>query len=106
MGTGINSRVQWATRIHETPDPDLTGHRGDKNTQTDGRVHRHGKGEAANTTKDFREEQNCNYSVGQRRPSMWLSAKPEVDARSEVMTSLTNAPNGNIGRGRCGGERV
>lgn len=30
--------------IHETPDPDLTGHRGDKNTQTDGRVPRQGGG--------------------------------------------------------------
>lgn len=36
------------------PDPDIAGHHGDKNTQTDGRVHRQG-GEAASTTKDFRE---------------------------------------------------
>lgn len=43
------------------PDPDIAGHHGDKNTQTDGRVHRQGGGEAASTTKDFREG-NCNYS--------------------------------------------
>lgn len=75
------------------PDPDLTGHHGDKNTQTDGTVHRHGGG-AANTTKDFREEQNCNYSVGPRPTSMWLSAKLEVGAHSEIMTSLTERKDG------------
>lgn len=45
------------------PDPDIAGHHGDKNTQTDGRVHRQGGGgEGASTTRDVRGEENCNYS--------------------------------------------
>lgn len=37
---------------------------------------------------------------------MWLSAKPKVDAHSEIMTSLTNAPKVKIDQGRCGAEGV
>lgn len=43
-------------KIHETPDPDLTGHRGDKNTQTDGRVHRHGEGGRQQTQPKISEK--------------------------------------------------
>lgn len=45
----------WSSVMTLMPDPDIAGHHGDKNTQTDGRVHRQG-GEAASTTKDFRGE--------------------------------------------------
>lgn len=64
------------------PDPDIAGHHGDKNTQADGRVHRQG-GEGASTTQDFREEENCNYSVCEPLPSMWL-AMPSLNTHSEM----------------------
>lgn len=57
----IGPEDPWSSVMALMPDPDITGHHGDKNTQTDGRVHRQGR-EAAITTKDFRGEENYNYS--------------------------------------------
>lgn len=46
------------------PDPDIAGHHGDKNTQTDGRVHEGGGGlvVTASTTEDFGGKENYNYN--------------------------------------------
>lgn len=57
----IGPENPWSSVMALMPDPDIAGHQGDKNIQTDGRVHRQ-RGEAARTTKDFRGEENYNYS--------------------------------------------
>lgn len=69
------------------PDPDIAGHHGDKNTQTDGRVHSRGGERQQAQLKILEERRTAITAVCEPLTSLWF-ARPSVGAHSEIMTSL------------------